>query len=78
MSDETNQTQEEVLAEFTSKIEEFMAHSMQLNVRLNELEVAVAYLLQKDPEWVANFKAQQEAEGGSVEKRPAGGLVEPE
>lgn len=82
MSD-TQDEQTKVLNDFTAKIEEFMGHVVEMNKRLNELEIAVAYLLNKDPEWVADFQKRQKQEkestqneGQTEERRET--LIEPE
>lgn len=67
--------QETVLATFTERLEEFMAQVVHMHNRQNELETALAYLLSKDPQWMANFNAAQQAE---QENREPESLIVPE
>jgi hypothetical protein len=67
MTDQTQETQEQLSEQFAKTLNEFIANSYQLFARLEELEKAVAYLLSKDKEWMAAFNAslaQQEAKVG--------------
>lgn len=66
---------EDVLKEFTEKLNEFMGQVVVMHNRLNEMEIALAYLLSKDPEWVAQFKKQQSGEQSDGNKEE---LIEPE
>lgn len=60
---------EQVLKDFTAKLEEFMGQVVLLHNRVQELESGVGYLLSKDPTWMAAFNAAQSQEGASDENQ---------
>lgn len=70
MSEQTQETQEQLSQKFADTLNEFLANSYQLFARVEEMEKAVAYLLSKDKEWMAAFNAsmaQQEAQAGKTD-----------
>lgn len=58
----SEKTQEQILGEFSSQLQEFMGQVVLMYNRMSELEHAVAYLLSKDPQWIENFNAAMQAE----------------
>jgi len=67
---------DEVFPQFVERLEEFMGQVVHMHNRMAELETALAYLLSKDPQWMANFNAAQQEQTGQEEK--SGELVLPE
>lgn len=75
-----NQSPEDFLKAFSEQLNIFMEQTVHLHNRVSELEVAIAYLLSKDPQWVENFQKEM-----AKEAKPSDGadsaeekLVEPE
>lgn len=66
------------LSAFSEKLNQFMEQVVLMHRRLSELEVAVAYLLSKDPQWVENFQKQQAEESKGNASEQENKLVEPE
>lgn len=60
---------EQVLKDFTVKLEEFMGQVVLLHNRVQELESGVGYLLSKDPTWMAAFHAAQAQESAANESQ---------
>jgi recombination DNA repair RAD52 pathway protein len=70
---------QDFLKTFSEQLNLFMEQTVVLHNRVSELEIAIAYLLSKDPQWVENFKSAQAAEHEQAKQKvQESTLVEPE